>query len=146
MKLSTGLRNHLVATGSLKGALDGSVIRMYSGTAPASANDAVPAGATQLVEVSVGGTGTGVTFEAGPSDGLLLKATAEAWQGTVGTTDTATWFRLVPSADAGDSSTTAIRVQGSVQAAGGDMQITNPSLTSGAIQKVDYFSIVMPAA
>jgi len=146
MQLSDGLRNHLVATGSLKAAVDGAVIRLYSGTAPATPHDAVPAGSTMLCEVSVGGAGTGVTFEQGPNAGLLLKAPGESWEGTVNAADTATWFRLVYPADADDSSTSAVRIQGTVQAAGGDMQITNPNLSAGATQIIDYFSIVMPAA
>ena len=146
MQLSDELRNHLVTSGSLKSALDGSVIRLYSGTVPTSANDAVPASADMLCEVSVDDSGTGVTFESGPNAGLLLKNAAESWEGTVAITGTATWFRLVAPADAGDSSTTAIRIQGTVAVAGGDLQITNPSLSAGAIQNIDYFSVTMPSA
>lgn len=146
MQLSTGLRNHLMATGSFKNGLDGSVIRMYSGTAPTSANDAVPGASTLLCTVSVGGAGTGVTFEAGAGAGLLIKAAAETWEGTVAANGTATWFRVVKPADADDASTAALRLQGTVQQAGGDMQITNPDLISGEPQSVDYFSVIMPAA
>lgn len=146
MRLSTGLRNHLVTAGSLKDGLDGGVIRLYSGTPPASADDALPVGAGLLATISVDGSGTGVTFEAGPDAGLLLKTAAEVWEGTVDTTGEATWFRLVPSADADDSSTSALRIQGTVAVAGADMQITNTSLVAGATQTIDYFSLVMPSA
>tara|TARA_Y100001956_G_C4017563_1_gene140480 strand:+ start:175 stop:618 length:444 start_codon:yes stop_codon:yes gene_type:complete len=147
MKLSTALRNHLVVTGSLKAALDGSVIRIYNGTEPTDPDAAVPAASEVLCEISVGGDGTGVTFEQGGSAGLLLKNASEVWTGTVGaTSDTATWFRLVAPADDGSASTSAIRVQGTVRPAGGDMQITNPDLVAGAPQNIDYFSLVMPSA
>lgn len=144
-QISTGLRNHLMTAGSFKGGLDGSLINIYSGTAPASADDAVPAGATLLCTVSVNGAGTGVTFEASASAGLLLKAAAEQWQGANVATGTAAWFRLVKTADTGVASTTALRLQGSVALAGGDLNITNTSLVSGATQTVDYFSVLMPA-
>ena len=146
MRLSTGLRNHLVTGGSLKEGLDGGVIRLYSGTPPSGADAAVPAGATLLATISVGGDGTGVTFEAGPDAGLLLKSPAEAWQGVVDQTGEASWFRLVQPSDGDDNSTTALRIQGVVAVAGGDMQITNTALTGGATQTIDYFSLVMPSA
>jgi len=146
MQLSSGIRNFLMSDGSLKAALDGSVIRLYSGTAPTSANDAVPAGATELCVVSVDASGTGVTFEASSQPGLVLKTASEVWEGTVAANGTATWFRVTTAADDGSASTTMTRLQGSVAQAGGDMQITNPDLVSGEPQRVDYLSIVMPAA
>lgn len=143
--ISTGLRNHLMTAGSFKGGLDGSVINIYSGTAPASPDDAVPGASTLLCTVSVGGAGTGVTFEASATAGLLLKSAGEQWQGTNAAGGTATWFRLVKVADDGSASTTALRLQGSVSFAGADLNITNTALVSGAVQTVDYFSVLMPA-
>lgn len=143
--ISTGLRNHLMTAGSFKGGLDGSLVKIYSGTAPASADDAIPGGAALLCVVSVDGAGTGVTFEASATAGLLLKAGAEQWQGANVTNGTASWFRLVKTADDGTLSTTALRLQGSVALAGGDLNITDTSLVSGATQTVDYFSVLMPA-
>lgn len=145
MKLSTGLRNHVVGSGSLKSALDGCVIRMYSGTMPATADAAVTGGSTLLCTVTLGDAGGGLTFEAGLGPGLLLKSPSENWLGTVAESGVATWFRLETQADIGDVSTDAIRVQGTIQYAGGDMQITDPNLLQGAPQKIDYFSVVMPA-
>lgn len=144
MKISTGLRKYMMETGSFKAGMDGSYIKLYSGTAPASPDDAVPAGATLLCTVSVDGGATGGTFEASATAGLLVKAAGESWQGSNSATGTATWFRLAPTADAGDASTTAIRAQGTVAQAGADLNITNPSLVSGAVQTVDYFSVLLP--
>lgn len=146
MKLSSGLRNHLMSTGSFKAAMDGSYLKIYSGTAPASPDDAVPVTATLLCSVSVDGTATGVTFEAvANTAGLLLKAGAENWEGANAATGTATWFRLAPAADVGDLSEVAVRLQGSVATAGGDLNITDVNLIQGAVQSVDYFSVLMPA-
>jgi len=144
MRLSTGLRSFLVSSGSLKGALDGCVIRLYSGTIPTSADDSKPAGADLLCTVSVDNTGGGITFEAG-TGGTLLKSPAEVWTGDVAANGEATWFRIVTPADADDSSTTAVRLQGSVASAGADMQITDPNLVTGEPQRIDYMSIAVPA-
>jgi len=145
MKISSGLRDYLVGTGSFKAGLDGSYLKVYSGTPPTSPDDAVPTGATLLCTVSVDASATGVTFEASATAGLLLKAAAEAWEGTNAATGTATWFRLAPTADTGAASTSALRVQGTVAQAGADLNITSTALTSGATQTVDYFSVLMPA-
>lgn len=145
MKISSGLRNYMMGTGSFKAGMDGSYLKIYSGTAPASPDDAIPGGATLLCTVSVDAGATGVTFETTATAGQLLKAAAESWQGTNAATGTATWFRLAPTADVGDSSTTARRVQGTVAQAGADLNITNTSLVSGATQTVDFFSVLLPA-
>ena len=50
-KASTGLRNHMLTTGSLKAALDGGFLRLYSGVEPATADDAIPGGSTLLLTV-----------------------------------------------------------------------------------------------
>lgn len=143
--ISTGLRNHLMLSGSFKGGLDGSIINIYSGTAPANPDDAVPSAATLLCTISVDGAGTGVTFEASATPGLLLKAAGEQWQGSNAANGTATWFRLVKTADDGSASTTALRLQGSVAIGGADLNLTNTSLVAAAVQTVDYFSVLMPA-
>ena len=145
MQISSGLRNHLMAVGSFKDALDGAYLKIYSGTPPATADAAIPAGATLLCTVTVDAGPTGLTFEASTTTGLLLKAGAESWEGVNVADGTAAWFRMAPPADAGDLSTTAIRVQGSAAQAGADLNLTNPELLTGATQTVDYFSVLMPA-
>lgn len=72
MLKSTGLRNHLLATGSLKDGLDGGVIRLYSGTVPASADDSIGA-AVLLCTVSLASAGTGITLAASASAGVITK-------------------------------------------------------------------------
>ena len=145
MQISSGLRNHLMTTGSFKSALDGAYLKIYSGTPPTSADDAIPSGSTLLCTVTVDAGATGLTFVPSANAGLLLKDGAETWIGTNVADGTATWFRLAPAADAGDLSTSAIRVQGSVDYAGADLNITDPMLLTGASQTVDYFAVMMPA-
>lgn len=145
MKLSTGLRNFLVGEGSLLDALNANVVvRLYSGTEPASADAAVSEDADLLCTISVDGAGTTLSFEPGP-DGTLLKSASETWSGTVDVSGVATWFRVSPPSDAGSQSTTTIRLQGSVALAGADMQLSNTSLVYGATQTIDYFALTVPA-
>ena len=58
MKRSTGLRNYMLATGSFKQAIEGSVLSIYAGPVPPTA-DAPITGATLLCTISAGGTGVG---------------------------------------------------------------------------------------
>lgn len=147
MRLSTGLRNHILASGSFKNGLDGGVIRIYSGTPPATADDAVPAASTLLCTLTVDGDGsTGLNFDTAAAAGLLQKATSEVWQGTNVATGNAAWFRFEPQADGGGQSTTALRLQGTVGVAGADLNISSVALTTGAVQTVDFFSVLLPAA
>lgn len=141
LKISTGLRDALLVTGSLKGQLDGKIVRIFGGTVPADADAALGA-ATLLCLISVGGAGTGVTFEAAPVDGALVKTAAETWSGTNAATGTATFWRIEATADAGGASTTAIRVQGTFGGSSG--LLSNPALTSGAPNAIDNAAIAIP--
>lgn len=141
LKISTGLRNAVLVTGSLKSQLDGKVVKIFGGTVPADADSALGS-ATLLCTVSESGTGTGVTFEAAPVDGALVKTAAETWSGTNAATGTATFWRAEAGADDGTASTTAIRVQGTFGGSSG--LLSNPALTSGAPQAIDNCSIALP--
>jgi hypothetical protein len=143
-KISTGLRNHLLVTGSLKDALDGGVIRIYSGTEPATA-DAALAGNTLLCTISNNGAGTGITLDGTPSSGVVSKATGETWKGTNAASGLASFYRFSGLADAGTLSTSEVRAQGSIAAVGAELNLANPTLTSGAEQRVDTYVIGMPA-
>lgn len=143
-KISTGLRNHLLATGSLKDALDGGVIRVYSGVEPADA-DAALSGNTLLVTISNNGAGTGITLDGTPASGVISKSVSETWKGTNAASGLATFYRFSGLTDAGGSSTSEIRAQGSIAAVGADLNFANPNLTSGSEQRVDTYVIGMPA-
>lgn len=138
MKRSTGLRNYMLATGSFKAAMDGKVIKVYAGTAPASADDAVGA-ATLLCTISVDGTGTGVTFEAVPASGTISKDTGEVWTGDVVANGTASFFRMLTTADDNSYSTSAVRMQGTVGLVGADLNFSSVSLTIGDARRINYF-------
>lgn len=144
MIFSTGLRNYLLSGGSMRGALNGGVIRIYSGAAPLAPDDAVPVAATLLATISDNSTGNGLTFEANAVAGRLQKTPGQVWAGSATASQLATWFRFSPLADDGSASTTSLRLQGTVGQVGEDLNMSNPLFASGATQTVDFFSIFQP--
>ena len=144
IKISTGLRDDMLDTGSLKTIFNLGSIKIYSGAAPASANDAVSG--TLLCTITNNGGGTGITFAASASSGAISKNGSETWKGTNAASGTAGYFRLVGASDDGTSSTTQPRIQGTIGTAGEDMNLSSVSLTSGAEQTIDYFSVALPAS
>lgn len=144
-KVSTGLRNHMLVTGSVKSALDNGFIKIYGGVIPASADDAVVlANSPLLCTVSVNSTGTGITLGAVAADGVVTKNTGEVWSGVNVATGTATFYRHVTAADTNVSSTTEKRVQGEIALLGKEFDISALVLTSGATQAIDYYNIAIP--
>lgn len=145
IKTSTGLRNAMLGTGSLKARLDGKVLKIYAGTAPATADSAL-GGATLLCTVSNDATGTGLTFDGTPINGVLFKSPAQIWRGVNAASGTASFYRLQAIADDDSASTVNERVQGGVGVAGADLNISSVSLTAAASQNIDFYSIELPTA
>lgn len=132
LRLSTGLVNKLMDTGSFKSTLAGCFIDIFSGVQPASPDDA--ATGTKLVTLTESGDGiTGLTFEAAATNGELEKNAAEAWQGSGVATGTAGWFRVRAAGDTGtDASTTAARLDGAIATTGAEMNVGSLTINTGA--------------
>lgn len=145
LRFSTGLREYLMAVGSLRDALNAGEIRIYSGPEPASVDSAISPSNLLLVTIRTD-TNDGLTFESTAPGGTLLKSAAEVWIGTVEAAGTATFYRHVLPSDTGVASTSARRIQGNVGFAGTDMQLSNTVLAVGAIQKLEAYSITLPEA
>lgn len=144
-KFSTGLRNGMLGSTGFKGLMDNCFVKIYAGTEPASADDAI-GGATLLDTLTVSDDGTtGLTFAA-PVGDTITKNTSEAWTGTATGTGVATFFRVVKAADTGAASTTDLRIQGSVGTLGADMNLSSASFTSGTPFTLNYFSVALPTA
>ena len=78
--------------------------------------------------------------------GVLYKSNG-AWSGVNVATGTAGCFRLLSTeADANGTSTTAIRLDGSIATSGGDVTMLNTTLTSGATTTISAFQITVPAS
>lgn len=143
IKLSTALRQAIAVGSSLKSALDGGLIKIYSGSVPASA-DAALGGATLLCTISAGGTGTPLTFEPTAPGGVLTKAAAENWTGNNVLGGTPTFFRYALASDDGSASSSAVRIQGTAGALGSDMFISTLPMVNGAPQSFQLFQLAVP--
>ena len=144
LKASTGLRNRLMVTGSLKASLDGGLVRIYSGAEPLSADDALGA-AVLLCTISNNSAGTGVTFATTTaSAGVAQKTVAEVWSGVNAASGTASFYRHVAAGDTGVLSTTEARLQGSVAVAGSELNLSSVALVSAATQTVDFYNVALP--
>lgn len=145
-RLSTGLRNAMLATDGVQGAMEKMAINIYSGTRPASSNDVVPGAAVLLATIQDNGTdSTGLSFDA-PAEGVLAKAAAETWTGEAAATGNATWARAYKVGDnPATASTTLARMDVTVGVSGAELQISNTAITQGAIQTVQQLNVTMPA-
>ena len=142
IKTSTGLRNKMLDTGSLRTVMNLGFIKIYSGAVPATADAAVTG--TLLVTISNASGGTGLTHEAVAVLGAISKTTAEVWSGVNATGGVATYYRHIAVGDDGTLSTSQARVQGLIANVGSDMNLTNTTLTGGATQTVDYYQLYLP--
>jgi hypothetical protein len=153
-KFSTGLRNALLgkstgANGSLNDLLTYGIIDIYSGSQPTDA-DAAETG-TKLVRITAGSgaftpeTSTnGLEFNDAAS-AVLSKKTAQVWSGVGLATGTAGWFRFYDNDVDTGSSTSAVRLDGSVGLSGAQLTLSTTSIESGATITVDSCSISMSA-
>ena len=142
-KFSTGLRNGMLSGLSLKAALNGGSLLLFSGPVPATA-DAAATG-TVLMRLTVGGDGTtGLTFGSA-ADGVISKSETEVWAtSAVGTSGTISYFRFVSSTDSGGNSTTEARIQGTAGIVGTDLVLTSTEVTAGQPWTLNYFNVALP--
>lgn len=141
-KVSTGLRNYMLATGPLRTALANGKIRIFTGPEPASA-DAAETG-TLLCVIDKDGAGAGFTLDSTASGGVISKVVADVLQGTNLATGVAGYYRHVGSADTGAESLTEPRIQGRVGTSGAEANLSSVNLVSGATQTADTYSVNLP--
>ena len=143
LKASTGLRNGMLVTGSFKNQMDLGFIKIYAGAVPADADSALGS-AILLCTVSLNSTATGLTIAATATAGAVSKAN-EVWSGVNATSGTATFWRHVLTGDTGVLSTTEKRLQGIAATSGSELVMTSTTLSGGATQTIDYYSVALPA-
>lgn len=152
IKISTGLSDDMLDTNPIKTIFDYGVIEIYSGSQPSSADDATSG--TLLGKItkdgaafSHGTTTNGLRW--GTAASRALPKNSDTWKLTGSATGTAGWFRLKANpADAGSSSTTLPRIDGScsVGGGGGDLLLATLSITASTSMTIDSFSITLPAS
>lgn len=144
LRISTGAANKMLGTSSLRTQLVDCFIDIYSGTQPAFPDD-VPNG-TRLVTLYSNGSSAGLEWDA-PVAGVMQKAAAETWSGTVLANGTAGWFRIREATDPGTAaSTTFTRVDGSIATSGADMNLGSLTLTVGAPFQLTSAQLTLPRA
>lgn len=158
LKLSTGLRNSLLDSGSLKTAFNEGALDIYSGSQPSNA-DATETG-TLLVRISVssgtigsGGTGGGTAGTGVGTDGLkfgtaaagVITKNADTWSGLGIATGTAGWWRFYSTEVYQGSSGTAVRMDGDCGLTNADLIMADLSVTEGGTTTINSFSITIPA-
>jgi hypothetical protein len=143
IQISSGLRDYMLVTGSFKAGLDGGVLRIYSGTPPATA-DADASGNPVLCVISDNATGGGLHFETAVTAGVLSKSVTETWRGAITQYGIATFFRFVASSDTDGISTTARRVQGTVAVLGGDINFSNTEFVPPNYRVIDSLNVTLP--
>lgn len=145
VRLSTGLRNAMLDTGSFKSAMNAFFIDAYTGSQPASA-DAAP-GATLLRTYSVGGDGsTGATWGAA-SSGTISRTTSEVLSGTAVTNGVIGWVRIRLAGDDNSSSVSAKRIDMGVGSSGStDVGMISTTVASGDLDIWGVLSLSLPVA
>jgi hypothetical protein len=144
IKISTGLANAVLATGSLKATMALGFLKIYTGSPPADADSA--ATGTLITTISISSGGTGISFDTAAAAGVLAKAPAEVWSGVNGSTNVAGYFRHVAPGDTAAASTTQPRIQGTIGVTGSDLNLTSTSLVSAATQTIDFYTVALPLA
>lgn len=135
LRLATATRN--AAADAVADLADGGAsagtVKVYSGTQPASANDA--ASGTLLVTFTLNDPAFGAA-----ASGVATLDVDPAISATAAATGTAGWFRM-------ESSTPGTVIDGSVTATGGggDMTVDNTSITSGQTVNLTSGTITMPS-
>lgn len=156
VRRSTASANAALNAVGIKEQFDAGILYLFAGPVPNTADEALDMvnDHTQVVAISVNGDGTGLTFDA-PVAGVLAKAAAENWTGTVafdGADDAElslqpSFFRFCAAGDTGRGAadgSTGYRIQGSVgpAASGADLLIGGTGvLEPTGAQPVGVFNI-----
>lgn len=131
-KYSTGFIRKTLATIAIE--LNNGCIEVYTGSPPTTADS--PVKGTLLGIITSGGLPftagsptNGLQFEANAADNTINKSSSQVWQFKALDNGTAGWLRIkANAADDGGNSTTALRIDGTIAAYGGDATIEGSAL------------------
>ena len=127
IRFNTAMRDAMVT--ALTNAIGGYTLSIYTGSQPATANDA--ATGTKLVDITING------FNA-PASGSATLDTSTPNTGVAVATGTAGWGRIV--GGAGE------RIDGTVGTSGTDFTINSTSITNGATVTLTAMTVTQPAS
>ena len=127
IRFNTAMRDAMVT--ALTDAISGYTLSIYTGSQPATANDA--ATGTKLVDITING------FNA-PVSGSATLDTSTPNTGVAVATGTAGWGRIVGG--------TGERIDGTVGTSGTDFTINSTSITNGATVTLTAMTVTQPAS
>ena len=127
IRFNTAMRDAMVT--ALTNAISGYTLSIYTGSQPATANDA--ATGTKLVDITINGFNT-------PATGSATLNTSTPNTGTAVATGTAGWGRIVGA--------TGERIDGTVGTSGTDFTINSTSITNGATVTLTAMTVTQPAS
>jgi len=154
-RLSTGFRNAVNQTGSVKTVLANSIIHIFSGSQPTTADDAETGTLLGKITVNAGaftpGSATNGLNMGVSTAGVLEKAVAEEWSmvglAAAGAGTSAGWFRWYNNAVVTGASTTAIRIDGAIGTSSTyELQMSNTTIVNGGPAVFPTFTYTTPAA
>lgn len=142
----------LVQGGSIRDIFRNGILRVYSGTQPATADAAVTG--SLLLEITLasgafvsGAKANGINLGI-PALGIIAKDSG-IWSGVIAVTGTAGWYRFFANgADSGGIDTTYIypRIDGAVGISGAELNFSSTSLVQGATLTFDSYQLSMAAS
>ena len=79
------------------------------------------------------------------TNGVLSKSSSTQWSGVAGASGTAAWFRFVAGGSSQDgTTTTGVRFDGNIATSGGDLTLSNLTITQDATQTISAFTVTIP--
>ena len=137
--VSSGFKAGILGPQSFEQLMDGGIIRLYSGTQPDSADDAVPGPSVELGTIDSSG---GLQYAR--AGGTVVKAAFQAWTLQGIATGTLGWFRIYANpADDGSASLSAVRIDGTIGPSG-EMRLPAYTVTPDTTRVVDNFGFSLP--
>jgi len=124
---------------SIKEVFKNSKLIMYTGSQPASADDA-PIG-TKLVEITKNGSGNFDLVFDEAEDGSINKVPADNWSGQAVASGTAGWFRLIVNGDSEVYNTDDPRIDGAIGTANAELVMADTNITVDSVQTISVFRL-----
>lgn len=139
----------VIKGGSLKDIFKDGTLKIYSGSQPSDADQAVSG--TLLVSITLGSGAfaygaAAYGLEFGTASSGVIAKDSGVWSGVATASGTAGWFRLTANAtDAGALSLVLPRIDGAIGTSGAQLNMSSTTITLGATTTIDTFSITFPA-
>lgn len=148
-RLSTAYANEQLT--NFKTAYANGVLAIYSGSQPATADDAETGTLLCLITRdaqphTAGSPANGLNFGA-PASGVVGKSGGEVWSGIILASGIAGWFRFYANDHVTGASSTARRFDGTISpSSSAELQMANTSLVEGDTLVLNDFSVSYPVA